>query len=370
MIHGGDVYTEGLLKGKKLLDFSSNINPLGVPESFKNSIDKAVESLVRYPDIEYREVKKALSEYNKVPEEYFLLGNGAAEIIDWAVSLMDRILIVVPSFAEYEIDAKKWFCQIKYSYLKEEVRSENNNCGENKISSEIHLSYDYEDILNNLDHVDGIIIGNPNNPNGCIIDKKRFKEILNFCEMTKKFVVIDEAFIEFTGNIKNSFIDEIRNYKCLIIIRALTKFFGMPGIRFGYGISSNSDVLCQIREKQNPWNINSFAEEAAKTVLKDTEYIKNTLKWIKKEREYFTNKLKEIPFIHKVYNTRANYVLCELKGIDCNELYNRCLQKDIVIRKAENYRGLDKRFVRFAIKDRESNDYFLGVLKEIEKVVK
>lgn len=350
MIHGGDVYTEGLLKGRDLLDYSSNINPLGVPESFKRELNTAVESLVRYPDIQYRELRKALSKYTGVSQDYFLLGNGAAEIIDLSISLVKRILIIAPSFAEYEIDAKKWNCSIEYSKLKE--------VGE-------ELVYDYEDIIDKLKYVDGIIIANPNNPNGGTIDKQKFKEILNICEITKKVVIIDEAFIEFTGNKEHSFIDEVENYECLILIRALTKFFGMPGIRFGYGISSNEDLLFEIKEKQNPWNVNSFAETAAKVVLKDEEYIKSTLEWITEERKYFRSKLKEISFIEKVYENNANYLLCKLKEIDCNQLFHSCLERGIVIRKADNYRGLDERYVRFAVKDRASNDKFLKVLKEL-----
>lgn len=360
MVHGGDVYTEGLLKGRELLDYSSNINPLGVPESFKNNINKALESLVRYPDIKYRELREALSEYNGVSEEYFLLGNGAAEIIDLSISLLNRILIVVPSFSEYELDAEKWNCKIEYSYLKEKSTT-------NEVENISNLEYDYEHILSTLKNVDGMIIGNPNNPNGGIIDKQKFKEILNFCEKTGKIVIIDEAFIEFTGKIEHSFINEIKNYKCLIIIRALTKFFGMPGIRFGYGICSNEDTLHKIRNKQNPWNINSFAEVAAKTVLKDEDYIKTTIKWIEEEREYFKSKLKDISFIDKVYESKGNYLLCHLKELDCFKLYNLCMENDIVIRKADNYIGLDEGYVRVAIKDRGSNNRFIKILNKIEK---
>lgn len=366
MVHGGDIYTEGLLKGRELLDYSSNINPLGVPNSFKNIINTAVESLVRYPDIEYRELRKVLSEYTGVEDKYFLLGNGAAEIIDLAISMLNKILIAVPSFAEYEIDAKKWGCEIEYSYLKHEIYSE--NIEENKNFDE-QLLYDYKDIINRLKYLDGMIIGNPNNPNGCIIDKQKFREILDYCELNNKIIIIDEAFIEFTGNIQNSFIDEIKDYKCLIIIRALTKFFGMPGIRFGYGISSNLKMLDKMRNKQNPWNINCFAELATECVLKDEQYIKDTIHWIREEREYFTLKLKKISFIDKVYYTKANYVLCKLKDLDCFKLYDMCMKHGIVIRKADNYRGLDEGYVRFAIKDRKSNEYFLEALKDMEETL-
>lgn len=351
VVHGGDIYTEGLLKGRSLIDFSSNINPLGVPDSFRKNIGEALESVVRYPDIQYRELYKTIREYigeADLSKDNLILGNGAAEIIDLAVSMIESILIVVPSFGEYDEDAEKWGCRVEYSYLKED------------------MTYDYEDIVSKLEGVQGIIIGNPNNPNGNVIDKEKFRLILNYCEYKNKLIIIDEAFIEFTGNREMSFIKEVEEYKCLFLVRALTKFFALPGIRFGYGISSNKEIIEKMKKRQNPWNINCFAETAAKYVLKDSKYIEESLKWIKEEREYLPEKLKDISFIEKVYPTYSNYVLCKLKNINCNTLYEFCLKESIVIRKADNFKGLDKYYVRFAIKDRKLNDILLKVLKKVE----
>ena len=157
MIHGGDIYTNGLLEGRDLIDYSSNINPLGVPKSFIDNISFAVDALTRYPDIKYRNVLKALGKYISCEDEYFVLGNGAAEIIDLVISCLRSLLIVVPSFVEYEIDAKKWACNIEYSHLKEDFN------GTVLLKHKyVQLSYDYEDILNKLRNVEGIILANPN----------------------------------------------------------------------------------------------------------------------------------------------------------------------------------------------------------------
>ena len=354
-IHGGDVYTEGILKGIELLDYSSNINPLGIPLSFKDKIDEALLSVTRYPDIKYRELTKDLMQYidcsPNLLYEYFVLGNGAAEVIDLLISCFKNVLIVVPSFAEYEINAKKWGCTIEYSCLKED------------------MDFNYEDILQKLKTSDALIIGNPNNPCGNIIDKESFSAILDYCEQNGKTIIIDEAFVEFTGHIDSSFIKEIDRYKCIFIIRALTKFFALPGIRFGYGISKNTDLISKIKGKQNPWNINCFAETAAKYVLKDSEYLEKSLEWIKQERNYLPGKLREIGFIEKVYDTHANFVLCKLRNLDGEKLYKLCLERGVSIRRAGNFRSLDDSYVRFAIKDRKSNERFIGVLKDIEQVI-
>ena len=360
MIHGGDVYTNGLLQGRELIDYSSNINPLGVPSSFINNISEAVNALTRYPDIQYRNVLKALKEYTDCLEEHFVLGNGAAEIIDLVIACHKSLLIVVPSFVEYEIDAKKWDCSIEYSHLKERI-NENNSLK----YEYAELSYDYEDIFKKLQNVEGMILGNPNNPNGNIIDKVEFQKILEYCENNNKVIIIDEAFIEFTGDAHHSFAGKVKTYKCLFIIRALTKFFAVPGIRFGYGISSNVDLVKKIKDKQNPWNINCFAEVAVHHVLKDSSYIEKSKEWISGERSSFLRSLKNISFIDKVFLTYGNYVLCKLKGLDVEELYKLCLAEGFVIRKADNYRGLDERYVRLAIKDRNNNEKLLNMLKII-----
>lgn len=358
--HGGDVYTDGLLKGKELIDFSSNINPLGVPSSFTDRINEALQSVTRYPDIKYRELTQSINRYiknqgnledNFLKEENFILGNGAAEVIDLVVSSLKRILIVVPSFVEYEEDAVRHNCEIIYSYLTED------------------MEYNYEDIYLKLEAVDGLIIGNPNNPSGNIIDKDKFKVILDYCEENNKTIIIDEAFVEFTGDKSISFVQNLTNYNCLFIIRALTKYFAMPGIRFGFGISRNTLLIESLKKRQNPWNINCFAETAAKYVLFDKEYIEASEKWVEEEKEFFPKELEKISFIERVYKTHSNYVLCKLKGITDEQLYKFCIEEDIVIRRASNFRGLDENFVRFAIKDREMNGELIKVLSKINKSI-
>lgn len=355
--HGGDIYSEGLLKGKELIDFSSNINPLGVPSSFTNNIDEGIKALNKYPDIKYRQLKENLLIYLKddfLSERNLILGNGAAEVIDLVISCINKILIILPSFSEYESNAVKWKCNIEYSYLDRDMK------------------LNYEDILTKLIDCDAVILGNPNNPNGGLVDKIKLEKILDLAENNNKLVILDEAFIEFADdinneNVNNSFQDKVKDYKCIFIVRALTKFFALPGIRFGYGISRNLDLLSEIRKKQNPWNINCFAELAVKYVLKDRDYIINSHYWIYKERVYLPSLIEKISFIEKVFATKANFVLCKLKEITENDLYDFCLSRGIIIRRASNFKSLNKNYVRFAIKDRENNDKLLSVLHSLEE---
>lgn len=370
MEHGGDIYTNGIFKGKSLMDFSSNINPLGVPEGFRKNISEAVDCAEVYPDAQYRKLRENLKTYLENYKLYFggnksncnfkiavdsiIPGNGASEIIDIAISCFKSVCIVVPSFVEYEKEALKWNCGISYSPL------------------DADMSFNYKDILSKMETSDCLVIGNPNNPNGGVIDRKKFEEVIKYCESNGKSIIVDEAFVEFTGNSSSSFIELACTYKCIIVVRALTKFFAIPGIRLGYGISSNKDIICRMRKKQNAWSVNCFAEVAAKYVLCDLRYMSDSIKWIISERSFMQGELKNIDIIENVYESSANFVLCRLSYEISDELYDFCIKRGALIRVCRNFRNLDGRYIRLAIKDRERNKKIIDIIKQFsqEKLLK
>ena len=230
------------------------------------------------------------------------------------------------------------------------------------------MTYSYEDILDKLKSCDGIIIGNPNNPNGCNIDKDRFKKILNYCEVNEKKIIVDEAFVEFSGDKAYSFIDEVINYKSLILIRAITKYFALPGIRLGWAISSDKEILNKLREKQLPWNINTFAAVSLKYLLEDREYIEKSLNVNMVEREFLINELRKISLFNRVFESNSNFLLCKLNNVVEQELFEFALNSGILIRKCGNYRGLDNSFIRLAVKSRENNEVLLDMLRHYENI--
>lgn len=353
-LHGGDIYTEGLLKNKELIDFSSNINPYGVPDIVAKNINQLLEISTKYPDIEYRLLKQSIIDYMKnyynidIQKDEIILGNGAIEIIDILIKSVKSISIIVPSFIEYEMIANKYNKNIELVNLNSD------------------MSFNYEAIKNILFKVDSLMIANPNNPTGIVVDKTYFKSILDYCEKNNKKVFIDEAFIEFASN-DMSFIKVIRTYKCLFIIRAFTKFFGMPGVRLGYCIGSDKDYIHMLHSQQLSWNINCFAQYAAINSFKDSEYILKSKKWIQDEKLYFINKLSSINFIEKVYNTNCNFVLCKLNTYSANELYTKMLKYNILIRICDNFKGLGNNHIRLAIKSRSLNEILFDKLNYIQE---
>lgn len=354
-IHGGDIYTDGILKNRNLLDFSSNINPFGIPQSVIDNVSELWKSAVVYPDYRYRILKQSISKYIKryynteISDENILLGNGATEIIDTLISQIQSISIVAPSFIEYELAAVKHKKQINWVKLYD-------------------MKYNYSQIQKSIEYTDSLIIANPNNPSGNLIDIFEFKSILEYCEKNNKIVIVDEAFIEFCSNDK-SILKEIENYRCLFVIRAFTKFFGMPGVRLGYCISKNSEYIKKLSDIQLFWNINCFAQYAAINAHNDSKYIEDTKLWIKSEIPYMYKNLSKFEFIERVYDTSCNFILCKLKDITAYELYQQSIEKNLLIRVCDNFRFLENRNIRLAIKDRKSNDILLNIFDGFDRIL-
>ena len=379
--HGGNIYKVFREKNiKEILDYSSNINPYGIPESLKKRITENLEILERYPDPDYVELREKLAHLNKVDMSDIVLGNGATEIIFLFMKVINpkKILIVSPTFGEYER-------AVKATEISGDTVSLSSSNGDNKNieNKKIEIEYfelkesdDFKLNIGNLKNelenkYDLLIICNPNNPTGKFLKLAQTEEILKECNKYDTKLFIDEAFIEFLADgMKESIINTEENKKNLFVTRAFTKFFAIPGLRLGYGMYFDKELEKKISEKKEPWSVNNIAEMAGLTVLDDTEYIEKTLKWIVEEKIYMYEKLNEISGI-KVYETEVNFITGKIdeklfsEGLNVKVLREKMLEQGILIRNASNFKFLDERFFRLAIKDRESNDRVIKVLKGI-----
>lgn len=379
--HGGNIYKVFREKNiKEILDYSSNINPYGIPESLKKRITENLEVLERYPDPDYVELRQKLANLNKVNLSDIILGNGATEIIFLFMKVINpkKILIVSPTFGEYER-------AVKATEISGDTVSLSSSNGDNKNieNKKIEIEYfelkesdDFKLNIGNLKNelenkYDLLIICNPNNPTGKFLKLAQTEEILKECNKYNTKLFIDEAFIEFLADrMKESIINTEENKKNLFVTRAFTKFFAIPGLRLGYGMYFDKELEQKISEKKEPWSVNNIAEMAGLTVLDDTEYIEKTLKWIVEEKIYMYEKLNEISGI-KSYETEVNFITGKIdeklfsEGLNVKVLREKMLEQGILIRDASNFKFLDERFFRLAIKDRESNKRVIEVLREI-----
>ena len=382
--HGGNIYKIFREKNiKEILDYSSNINPYGIPESLKKRITENLEILERYPDPDYIELRQKLAHLNKVDISNIILGNGAIEIIFLFMEVINpkKILIVSPTFGEYERAVKATERVEDSSILGDsnKKKDDEKSFGKQKIEIEYFELKESDDFKLNIHNLknelekkyDLLIICNPNNPTGKFLKLSETEEILKECNKYNTKLFIDEAFIDFLKDgIKESIINTKENKQNLFVTRAFTKFFAIPGLRLGYGVYFDKNLEKGISEKKEPWSVNNIAEMAGLTVLDDTEYIEKTLKWITKEKIYMYEKLNEINGI-KAYKTEINFITVKIedklfsKELNVKILREKILEYSILIRDASNFKFLDERFFRLAIKNRENNDRVIEVLKEI-----
>ena len=378
--HGGNIYKVFREKNiKEILDYSSNINPYGIPESLKSRIIENLEILERYPDPDYVELRKKLANLNNVNLSDIILGNGATEIIFLFMKVINpkKILIVSPTFGEYERAVKA--VGTSRNSIDLSCSDDNKNIENKEIEIEYFELKESDDFKLNIGNLknqlekkyDLLIICNPNNPTGKFLKLAQTEEILKECNKYDTKLFIDEAFIEFLADgMKESIINTEENKKNLFVTRAFTKFFAIPGLRLGYGMYFDKELEQKISEKKEPWSVNNIAELAGLTVLDDTEYIEKTLKWITKEKIYMYEKLNEISGI-KVYETEVNFITGKIdeklfsEGLNVKVLREKMLEQGILIRDASNFKFLDERFFRLAIKDRTSNDRVIEAMKEI-----
>lgn len=352
--HGGNIYEVAQKLGiqpTEILDFSANINPLGVPASFRKALIENISMIENYPDPNYEQLIDGMSKYHQISPSCITVGNGATEIIFSIISALKpkNALILAPTFAEYERALMKANCEVHSYRLKEEL----------------DFTVD-EGLLKALDdRIDMVILCNPNNPTGQMIDSEMMELILDKCRELRINLIIDEAFNEFLDcPEERSMISHIESYKNLYIIRSLTKFFALPGLRIGYGISGNQDILQKIASGKEPWTINSFAALAGEIVVEDHEYIDSSKNWINREREFLFKGIQSISQI-KAYKPEANYIFLRVMDDSHISLQDRLLEKRILIRSCGNYENLDGTYFRVAIKDRDANEKLLQALREV-----
>ena len=337
-VHGGDIYSKAYR-----LDFSTNINPFGMPESLKQAAIKGIHASIHYPDVQCRELINAIAKKEEIPSDWIICGNGAAELLFSLVSAKkpQKALLVSPGFAEYEQALKTVNCDIRYYELSKE---------RGFLLGEEYLESLQQDL-------DIVFLCNPNNPTGLLIPTELLKKIVDICKEKQIFLVLDECFLEFVSDeLMNPQKKLLKGMPNVFILKAFTKMYGMPGLRLGYGLCSDIPLLEQMHQMTQPWNVSVPAQFAGVAACKETDFVVKTRIYIAQEREYLSNELKRLKFI--VYDSQANYIFFEAP----KNLWDLCEKENILIRDCSNYRGLTKGYYRIAIKTRQENEELIRVL--------
>jgi len=346
--HGGNIWKlakERRLSPGDILDFSANINPLGPPDCLRSLVNVQVENLVHYPDPECLVLRKTIAKRFGISPGQVVCGNGSSELLyalPRALSAV-RAVLPVPCYADYARAAQA--AGIKTEYLMPAG-----------ISS-LAISIKRIDAVLRGNEV--VFIGQPNNPTGLTLANAAFFKLAATRRDT--IFVIDEAFADFIEGYRSVI---HRNLPNVLVLRSMTKFFAIPGLRLG-ALFGPADIISRVNRLLPCWSVNLLAQAAGAVFLADEDYAERTRKYVAKCRREFFRRLNSFPELF-VYPGKANYLLVRLvHKPDARALREKLLQMKIAIRVCDNFAGLDNRFFRVAVRKQEENGRLVDALAEI-----
>ncbi|SEQ00614.1 L-threonine O-3-phosphate decarboxylase [Ignavigranum ruoffiae] len=342
----------------EVIDFSANINPLGMPNQFKQTIINHIDDLERYPDYTYRELKKAIANKYLINPELLSVTNGAEEAIRVIMDILPKnIIIISPTFSEYELCANARHKRITHYVLKPQK------------DFELEVS-SFKAFVKNFcaskrdpnNYQAAVFLCNPNNPTGNLLSTKKIEEILQFLKQKNILLILDESFMDFVpDSVSHSMLGRQKAYPNLIVIKSFTKFYAIPGLRLGMISLPSKSMNLKLEDLLGSWNINSMADLCGQRLNDLQEYEIKTLKYYLKEKTRLNEVLSKEERI-RVYPANANFILFKT---DIENLLMKFLHKNIVIRSCKNYLGLNSQYYRIAIRTKKENDIFIKKLKEI-----
>jgi threonine-phosphate decarboxylase len=350
--HGGNISEVSRRSGideDRIIDFSANINPLGYPPGVREAIVKGADSILNYPDDDSFDLISGLSAYHGINRDNILVGNGSTEFIYWIPIVFKprKALIVTPAFSEYEMGLRIAGSEISYFQAESDF-----SVSIDRLCSRMKEKFDI------------FYLCNPANPTGVLTPKDELCRVIAYAQEANTLAVIDEAFIDFMED--ESVKKEIFRFPNLMVMRSMTKFFGIPGLRIGYMIAGAS-CIAKIKENKPPWTVSSLGQRAAAKALFDGDYIKDTREYVTTERKFLRNAMDEIPGL-KTYESAANFILVNMDnriGLNSKELRDRLVKEGILIRDCSTFHGLGTRYFRVAVKRHEENIVLIEKLKEI-----
>lgn len=341
--HGG-IFSVSLKHNVELLDFSSNVNPLGFPLSVGNAF-KNLSPVSIYPDPNSNELRTALQKFTGISKNQIVVGNGATEIIyNYCATFLKKqnVLIPIPTFSEYESAAKLHGAKIHFFKTMD-------------------LNNDLEKFEDAISHKNCIFLCNPNNPTGVLVKKKNMLRIMESAHDKSAMVFLDECFIELVPGGNESVVSHLKEFDNLFILRSLTKSFGLAGLRIGYGLGSKK-VIEMLQKIKIPWNVSGIAQKSAVMALSDRSHLPKTLNLIKKESKFLIDSISKIGSF-TCYNSTTNFILIK-SSVPSNILQNKLLKRNILIRDCSTFRGLNYSFIRIAVRTHKENLKLVEALKK------
>ena len=373
-IHGGNIFQfahEQRIEPYEVVDFSANINPLGPSQRGLDALNVQLRYISHYPDATNDDVLNAIADTYGMDKHQIIVGNGAAELL-YAICRLPGYtgaFVPAPGFSEYKeaLEASK----IPVLDIFYRPREDDNG----KPYFEVpYLAL--ETFAAELKGQDGRIIvflGNPNNPDGTLLDKDHIRTVASMLKDANSLLVIDESFIDFVGNDplqdnEHSMRSLVNEFDNIIVVHSFTKFYAVPGLRIGAAFT-NETLITQLQQYIPSWSVNTLAQAYTKAALNDVDYIKRTKQELNDERAFMYNALDAIEGI-TVYPPSANFILFQVnqEGITANYINEELKKYNMIVRNCDSYVGLTNHWVRIAIKDHDTNIKLVDKLTNILKV--
>jgi threonine-phosphate decarboxylase len=353
--HGGNIYAAMRGNGggfADFLDYSANINPLGLPASVRQALIDSLDRVTGYPDPDAVELREAIAANYQAPIEWIETGNGAVELIYLLCRVLSprRVAVPAPTFSEYGSAAQ----------------AAGVLCDQVPLDRQTGFAPDVAELARQVRPGDLWFLCNPNNPTGVILERTQWEPLVERAKAVGAHLVFDESFLDFRPTAAaESCRTLIGRYDNVIILHSLTKFLAVPGLRLGFMLA-RPELADRLKKLRDPWNVNVLAQVAGVAGLADDEYRRRTLDLIAAEKENLRQGLQALPGV-RVWPPAVNFILADIAGSGWTapKLATALREHRILIRNCANFGGLSEDFIRVAVKDAEKNRRLLATLNQI-----
>jgi len=350
--HGGNVHAFARAHGlqpDEVLDFSASINPLGWPRGVAAAYRKALSQAVHYPEPYAETLTTALANYHALDPTSLLVGNGSTQLIYLFARVLasQNVLIISPTFSEHESAFRLAGASVSRFYLRPPAFA----LLPEQLQRKLAEGYDT------------VVLTNPNSPIGVLVPRATVETVVRQCRRMRIRLLIDETFIDWVE--EESVKELATRHASLIVLRSMTKFFALPGLRIGYTIA-HPRVIARLRQQLEPWSVNSIAQAVGVACLADSQFAQRSRAIMERERRWFAQQLATIAGF-RVFPSQANFLLVQLehRRLTAADLSHKLAEHHILIRDCANFPGLGKQYFRVAVRQRKETRRLLAALMDI-----